>query len=451
MIDSQVPWTPTAAAQTDRARPRLALVTPWNAVCGNAEYAEHLAEGMAEFIDVVPIKLVPAPTPPDHHARLVSEIRACRPDVVHIQHDFSFFGTNLSEANATLLEFVRGIDRPIVMTLHTVYEHLLEQVTLGSPGRTLAFHRCERLCGLAGGRISRTLLRKLKALGRRRDTFRAALVKVDVIVVHSQMSADILALCFPEFVHKVRVVPIPIPASPPIGETSLRKPADEIWLAMTGFVVQFKQHKLAIRALAHLPANYRLLIAGGVHPHDPAAADCWRELLREIDLAGVVDRVTITGFIADRREFFGILNLADVFLMPYLEVGQSASAARADVLTFEKPIITSSSKSLYEYRGDIDTWACSITGHVEDARLFADEIRQAYEQSQNPAAIYRTHIRNAVRKNNRENVCQMYRRIYEECRGEDRDRVLVLAAGSTAESPQSPLAVAPSQRTEKAA
>src|SRR5262249_42498744 len=163
----------------------------------------------------------------------------------------------------------------------------------------------------------------------------------------------------------------PIPPSPAAaGKCRIEKPVDDVWVMMTGFVLAYKGHRLAIEALRCLPENYRLVIAGGPHPHNKTSREYWRQFVREIHLAQLTERVVMTGFIADRDEYFGILGQADVFLMPYREVGQSASAVLADLLSLEKPIITSGAVSLCEYRDDAETWACTINGHVDDPRQF---------------------------------------------------------------------------------
>lgn len=85
----------------------------------------------------------------------------------------------------------------------------------------------------------------------------------------------------------------------------------------------------------------------------------------------------------------------------------------ADLLSLEKPIITSTAVSLCEYRDDAETWACTITGHVEDPRQFAEEIRALQQHDANGNAINRLHARNAARKYSLEKIAETYRQIYE--------------------------------------
>ena len=389
------------------------MVTPWQDVCGNAEYAHKLVQGLSRMVDVVPLRLTAYPYATGHLAHLLAAIEASSVDVVHIQHEYVFFGSDPIASNRALLDFVSKINRPIVITLHTVSHAPLSGISLPQTWLTATFQHVQRLCGLVNWRIVRKGLRKLTEFLRRWDALHRALQKANAIVVHTQLSAETLATYFPDIAQKIRVVPIPIMTTPEIGEPALQKRPGDVWLMLMGFVLEHKRHMLAVDAMQHLPENYRLVVAGGPHPHDAGSRKYWRELVRDIDRARMTDRVVFTGFIADRREYFGILNLADVFLMPYREVGQSASAVLADILGFGKPIITSAAESLCEYRDDADSWACSFSGHVEDARQFADEILQLHGESSNPKATYKAHAAHAARKYAIDNICKMYRTLYE--------------------------------------
>ena len=91
-------------------RPSVALVTPWKQVCGNARYAEKLAAGLSRFADVVPVTLVPAPFDKGCFEAIAEEINRADPDVVHIQHEYCFFGTSMAAANRQLDSLLERID-----------------------------------------------------------------------------------------------------------------------------------------------------------------------------------------------------------------------------------------------------------------------------------------------------------------------------------------------------
>ena len=104
-----------------------------------------------------------------------------------------------------------------------------------------------------------------------------------------------------------------------------------------------------------LPSNFRFVIAGGVHPKDRLGHEYWSELLSRIDEVGCQDRVVFTGFLDDSAEQAAVLKQADVFVLPYDEVGQSGSAVLADVLSCGRPIVTSLARSMFVYRHGNDT------------------------------------------------------------------------------------------------
>ena len=211
-------------------------------------------------------------------------------------------------------------------------------------------------------------------------------------------------------------MPIPASAVQPAPRSPLAKPDGEVWLMMLGFVNEYKGHLLAIKALSHLPKNYRLVIAGGRHPQDPSALDYWSRLLAMVDFCRVRDRVTFTGFIADEREYAAVLAQADAFLFPYEEVGQSASAALADVMSFSKPIVTSTARSMFEYRHELDTYGCAFAANVEESDEFAEQIEFVLHDSQQQAPLFKKHIEQARHNFSMEAICSRYEQIYDTTR-----------------------------------
>ncbi len=399
-------WTP------GQVHPTVALVTPWKQVCGNAQYAEKLATGLSQFAQIVPIALTSYPFPKKHFAKIISDIKASRADMVHIQHEYCFFGPNFVSANRQFNRFVAQLDVPIVVTLHTVREDILRFRSLSSRVVQLMFSVLTIICNRINRRSSHLVLRVAQMSLRRFDLFLHALCRCETIVVHSEVSANYLRHAHPELASKIKVIPIPVADIRPADQPPLAKPAREVWLMMLGFVSEYKGHLQAIAALQHLPPNYRLVVAGGRHPNDPHSFDYWSRLLAAIDSLQLRDRVTFTGFIADEREFAAVLALADVFLLPYREVGQSASAVLADVMNFGKPVVTSTARSMWEYRYDSDSFCSSMAANVDDEESFAAQIRFALAEREQPSALFRDHMQHVVRNCSLEAVSAKYEQIY---------------------------------------
>jgi glycosyltransferase involved in cell wall biosynthesis len=341
---------------------RVSMLTPWDQVCGNAEYAKRLVRGLSDFADVTPHEMRNISDGYDDDGRVITrrelnrdfarlerEVNAARADIVHLQHEFAFFGRSPSAADRRFLSLVRNLRGPLVVTLHTF-----------TPGM-LRVHR-RRLLGKLAERVLHW---------RRTRRIRAALGRADAIILHSTYTQRLLTRAFPELKRKIHVIPIAIEALPPSSSGRWQKPEGDRWIVIPGFVSRYKGHDRALAALEHLPARCKLVVAGGIHPKDPASAETWMEILGRADALGVRDRLLFSGFLEDPGEQAELFGKADAFLLPYNEVGQSGSAALADVMAYGRPVVTSFAKSMFVYRMDSDTVSSSVSVDVKDPERLA--------------------------------------------------------------------------------
>jgi glycosyltransferase involved in cell wall biosynthesis len=95
------------------------------------------------------------------------------------------------------------------------------------------------------------------------------------------------------------------------------------------------------------------------------------EILGRADALGVRDRLLFSGFLEDPGEQAELFGKGDAFLLPYNEVGQSGSAALADVMAYGRPVVTSFAKSMFVYRMDSDTVSSSVSVDVKDPERLA--------------------------------------------------------------------------------
>lgn len=345
---------------------RVCMVTPWKQECGNAEYAERLCTALQSFADVCPVDLKNFADEMElrsraairqHFSRILAEIEASKPDVVHIQHEFCFFGKSIKKSNREFARFVDAIKCPIVVTLHTWIE---------PPAPQQKF----RL---------RNLLKFLRSTDQNRVLYRS-LRKCDAIVVHTHDTFSTIASAFPRLRSKMYIGQIPIaPVSSEGVVPAIHKSPGDIWLVLPGFVSKYKGHKHALNALNALPSNYKLIIAGGRHPKDRSATRYWMGLLTDIEKQGLEPRVIFTGFLESGAEQAALLRQADAFLLPYDEVGQSGSAVLADALAHDKPVITSRARSMFAYRMCQDTTYSSVSTDVGSPEKLAHVISQTIE------------------------------------------------------------------------
>jgi len=145
---------------------------------------------------------------------------------------------------------------------------------------------------------------------------------------------------------------------------------------MPGFVSRYKGHGHLLSAFKHLPASFKLVVAGGIHPKDKTGNDYWMDLIQQADVWGLQSQIIFTGFLGDPAEQGAVLSQADVFVLPYDEVGQSGSAVLADALSYDKPVITSRARSMFVYRMEKQTAFSSIAIDVGDAEALAKTIKE---------------------------------------------------------------------------
>src|SRR5207248_378337 len=119
----------------------IAMLTSVGERCGIAAYTRALVEGLRTLEDtcvhVVPI--LEGKQPREHYVAQAEELNAPSVDVVHIQHEHSFWGGILPGRSAYWdLRYL--INKPVVLTAHTTYSlaELLKVKTERRPHKWLA-------------------------------------------------------------------------------------------------------------------------------------------------------------------------------------------------------------------------------------------------------------------------------------------------------------------------
>jgi glycosyltransferase involved in cell wall biosynthesis len=191
-------------------------------------------------------------------------------------------------------------------------------------------------------------------------------------------------------------------------------PADAALIGVFGFLNDYKGFGTVVRALHHLPKNYHLLIFGGVHPNEiPARTPIHPYLASLLDDAHVdavfydqmrssasaasnvdVDthftrlfgrhprdlsqRLHFMGA-ADDTGFLAGMAICDAVVLPYLEVGQSASGPISQAVELGCRVIASRTHTFLEFaRYHPDTVEFfDIGNHLELAERIA--ARRQYE------------------------------------------------------------------------
>ncbi len=386
---------------------KVSMITPWKQECGNAEYAERLCVALDPFSQITPFDLRNFSEDFElrskakiraHFSGLINSVNSQDADIVHIQHEFCFFGRSIQRSNHEFLRFTEQIKKPIIVTLHTWLESNVNPVR----------------------KIKSFLKRPLNYIResiQRKDYYKA-LCRCKAIVVHTHETYTQLTSTYPKLRNRVRIIQIPIaPVDSSDQAPRFNKRNGDVWLILPGFVSPYKGHENAINALEHLPDNFKLVIAGGRHPKDRGAPRYWMELLQSVEKKGLQNKVLFTGFLATGGEQAAVLKQADVFILPYKEVGQSGSAVLADALAYDRPVVTSRARSMFAYRMSQDCVYSSVSTDVTDAQEFAfhivDSLKNKAEDS--PVASHRTA---AIKRYSLDAIGFAYQQLYKDVRSE---------------------------------
>ncbi len=260
------------------------MFTSWRVRCGIADYTAHLAAAL-EQLDGVRVAIVPfdrQPHPRRDYVQWGERMNAG--DVAHVQHEYTFFGYLLPWRNH-FGAFADRIHKPLIITRHVSFDGPL---TL--PGRG-ARHVAAQVKWSLYNRWLGPYARYLN-----RDIFDRA---QQVIVLSARLKAHLVARGMSP--GKIHVIPAGVPDVRPASVEEARALraswgwSDARILCQFGYIAPAKGHMLALEALARLPDDYVLLIAGGIR----LEAQRWYldALQRRIAQLGLGKRVRITGYL----------------------------------------------------------------------------------------------------------------------------------------------------------
>ncbi|HUQ39667.1 MAG TPA: glycosyltransferase [Acidimicrobiales bacterium] len=305
-------------------------VSTWDTPCGIGNYTAGLRQGLADVgidseiatINRHELSMLSKPEVADAIRSLVD--RAGDHDIVHIQHEFSFFGGSYGTA-ASIRNFADLVKHartkaPVVTTFHT---H--------------PFVRRWR-----GPSLPHIALNNALALQWRRQVVPLFNGGKATAVVPSRGLRRTLA---DSGLHLDRVEHI-AQGAPPMRPTGAGRDAaratlgyrdEDRVLMLFGFITRYKGHLTALDALTNLPSNYKLAIVGGPHPF--AGDDLFYEEVLDalVSRSGLAKRVRVTGFVPD-AEVQAYFDAADMCVLPYAEA-LATSAAAMWALASGRPVI----------------------------------------------------------------------------------------------------------------
>lgn len=334
------------------------MFTSWQVRCGIADYAAHLTGALNRLNDMH-VTIVPfdrRPHPRDDYVRWGEQMNAG--DVAHVQHEYSFFGYLLPWRNH-FDAFVGRIHRPLVITRHVSFDG-----PLTVPGRGLRHAVAQAKWSL----YNRWLGPYARYLNK--DIFDRA---QQVIVLSARLKAHLVARgVSPDKIHVIPPgAPDVHPASP---EDARALRAAWGWenahiVCQFGYIAPPKGHMLALDALARLPEDYVLLIAGGVRLESQRwYLDALRRRIAQLGLDG---RVRITGYL-NEADVARHIAASDLLIFPNTHADFSYSVVTG-LAHRTTPALASDVDSHREIAGYCDGLALFRSG---DADHLAGEIRR---------------------------------------------------------------------------
>ena len=360
----------------------VAMVTTTGDRCGIAAYTRALSDALNNlpdvFVEVFPI--TEGRQPHSHYEALADRLNSSGADIVHIQHEHSFWGGVMPNASA-FAEFRALITKPVVLTAHTTYSlsDLLRVREERRPVKLIA----KRLL-LLNSRYRRSV---------DTDPFNGR------TIVHTGAARDEL-IARGLTAGKVCVVPTGVPApvsASASAERFVRKYGlqGKRLLVIFGYIAPNKGYELTLSIINRIPKDVVLVIAGGARNSDmePYVAS----LSSTIAESAASDRVLVTGYLSD-VEIADVMAAATLVLTPHTQATGSYSVTLP--ITYGKAIVASTMDCFVDINRRVNCLELFISGDVEDysrklTALLGDPGR-IYEREQQALEYARAYSWDAV-------------------------------------------------------
>lgn len=403
---------------------KLAIVTSYDELCGNAEYSDVLREGLSKLYDVtiVPLNMdimrLMTRRRADKYIRNVSK-QLRHFDYVNIQFESGLFGVFPRD----ILKRFRWLcksSKKLIVTMHRV-DVKKSLFSAGALQSLLQLQPSKFVAGilttLRNNRFARLYSKVIKLCAKRGMP----------IVVHSRREKHRI-LTVSKFKARVEDHPLAYLTHEKASDYKNSRnqaqflvdnnlPADAVTIGVFGFIAPYKGIPVLMKALPFLPANYHVLIFGSQHP---LKVDCepsgdlnifkyinmmlpakpipgkkqkkpgdapplmleWSNLSNDL-----LTRFHFLGGFYQHEDFIKAIAACDLVVFPYNEVGQSASGVLGLALDLGANIICSQTLAFLElmkYTGaSLRTF--SIGNHLE----LAEKIKIAAKQGVHSEAAIR--------------------------------------------------------------
>lgn len=172
---------------------------------------------------------------------LIASVNKQASDVVHLQHEYCFFGRSLQRSNSEFYRFAKQVKKPLVVTLHTP-DRLSKIVK--TPKKSPFFPNPWDA---------------IRALAQRKNLYNA-LCCCDAIVVHTHDTYTLVEQHSLSFAPKFGSFRFRSHRSEAgAHDATINKNEGDQWILLPGFVSPYKGHRYAVEALEKLPEQFKLV------------------------------------------------------------------------------------------------------------------------------------------------------------------------------------------------
>jgi glycosyltransferase involved in cell wall biosynthesis len=321
------------------AKKKLAIVSSYDELCGNASYTKALADGLSKYYDVTVISLNVAllrscekDTAEVHIREVCQQLKTF--DCVNVQFEAGLFGSTLPQMFSRFLAIARASKR-FVLTMHRFHAKekyptillMAKSMLSGRIGRLIA----EFQYAYANNRYL-PLYHKVIAFCKKNNAPILVHTKRDAALIKKRCKYDNVydhPLCFytQQYLEAVEKE-----CSKQDFCKQYLLDENKRYIGIFGFINGYKSHETIIKALKYLPNQYELLIFGSQHPHTIKLEEKINpyidDLIKLITKERLDKRVKFYGSLND-DDFLKALLSCDFNVLPYLEVNQGGSAIAA--------------------------------------------------------------------------------------------------------------------------